>query len=560
MNKETENKVKALIEDLKSLAVYDMDFQRMDPVVKMMLVAVAHEIEKIEYDVNQLAAMIEERYCSHFIPWKEMNATPAIALVLPEFRSDIQFESVEEISDNFSLSFPLSYKGTKRSINFSPLFKTKAFPNPQLVIRTDANKLWIGITTKAGVESLDGMTLLIKGTHGVNPEHVYIGENQKELNFATISEMERIRMLPPLDSVQQASDKVFAYIENWKNCLLCMDEAVWLCVTDEKNIKDFYIERGDQNTLWLQLVFPDGFVVPDDCIIQLNVIPVVNIDKREVSLTENEPIINLLKGKEKEDSFFVDVLKPTNNEFVIRDFDANCYNPNDFFRDVRNLYNRFVNDYYAFKVSNEIKSDDKLEKLRQDIENIGKDAPENSLTGVYAMKNKRHDIEKNSDSATVNVEYIITQGAKGNAPRKGQDMENKKNPSFKPKVSVVVSAIGGANKTSADGRREALRYYALTNDRLYTKKDIDAYLREKIKKEFGETAFNRIRWKMSIEGAGGSSKLQRGLYVDIEFYDKKDYESAQSLHFDALMQQGIRNKSCISMPIIVKSNFNPMKK
>lgn len=556
MNKETENKVKTLIEDLKDLAVYDMDFQRMDPLVKMMLVAVAHEMEKIKYDVDQLAAMIEERYCSHFIPWKEMNATPAIALVLPEFRSDIQFESVEEISDNFSLSFSLSYKGTKRSINFSPLFKTKAFPNPQLDIRTDANKLWIGVTTKAEMESLDGMTLLIKGTHGVNPEYLYIGENQKELNFATISEMERIRMLPPLDSAQQASDKVFAYLENWKNCLLCMDEFIWLCVTDEKNIKDLYMERGGQNTLWLQLVFPDDFVVPDNCKIQLNVIPVVNIDKREVSLTENEPIINLLKGKEKEDSFFVDVLKPTNNEFVIRDFDAHCYNPNDFLRDVRNLYNRFVNDYYAFKVSNEVKSDDTLEKLRQDIENIGKDTPAKLLTGVYAMKNKRHDIEKNSNSTTVNVEYIITQGAKGNNPKSGDNMENKKCPSFNREVLVVVSAMGGADKTSVDARREALRYYALTNDRLYTKKDIDAYLREKIKKEFGKTAFDRIHWKMSIEGAGGSSYLQRGLYIDIEYKDKKDYEMAQSLHFDALIQQGVRNKSCISMPIIVKSIFN----
>ena len=42
-------------------------------------------------------------------------------------------------------------------------------------------------------------------------------------------------------------------------------------------------------------------------------------------------------------------------DIVIRDFDAACYNNGDLYRDVRNLYNRFVEDYYAFIEYNGIK-------------------------------------------------------------------------------------------------------------------------------------------------------------------------------------------------------------
>ncbi len=70
--------------------------------------------------------------------------------------------------------------------------------------------------------------------------------------------------------------------------------------------------------------------------------------------------------------------------------------------------------------------------------------------------------------------------------------------------------------------------------------------------EFGNEEFKRIMIKLNIEGVGGETGLQRGLYIDIEFKDKKNYVHADEMAFDKLMQQRICNKSCIAMPIIVK--------
>ncbi len=81
--------------------------------------------------------------------------------------------------------------------------------------------------------------------------------------------------------------------------------------------------------------------------------------------------------------------------------------------------------------------------------------------------------------------------------------------------------------------------------------DIDAYLRKELLAEFGKDEFHRIFIKTSVQGAGGEESLRRGLYVDIEFRDRKNYEHACSLAYDRLMEQRIRNHSCIAMPIIV---------
>ena len=146
---------------------------------------------------------------------------------------------------------------------------------------------------------------------------------------------------------------------------------------------------------------------------------------------------------------------------------------------------------------------------------------------------------------------MTTQGEKGNIPKLGESMENKKIPMIDTKLKIVVAPMGGTDKASADKRYELLIYYSLTNDRLYTKMDIDAFLRKEIIAKFGKEEFKRIFIKINIEGVGGEHSLQRGLYIDIEFKDKKNYEKAVNESFDKKMKQKIDSKSCISMPIMI---------
>ena len=63
--------------------------------------------------------------------------------------------------------------------------------------------------------------------------------------------------------------------------------------------------------------------------------------------------------------------------------------------------------------------------------------------------------------------------------------------------------------------------------------------------------YKRIFIKQDIEGAAGETRLQRGLYITIEFKDKKNFEKAVHSSFKQRIHQKIINRSCISMPIIV---------
>lgn len=592
MDIDLEKRLKNAVEQLKQQSVEEIDLQQMDPVVKMMLVALLNETQKISDRIGSIDRQIVDRYCTDFIPRQQLEPIPAITLLLPSFKPNKNSEIVK-IGSGSSFSYKLPLR--KQALNYIPLFETMALPHSSLsmmthsmmkfdtevlpVLACEPNRIWVGITTETEVKCLNGLTLFIKGTRGISPERISLGIGNRNLDFATMNEMENIDMAEPFDA-QQASGQFFSFVESWKESLLNMEDAVFVCITDKAEERDLFkpkafphefqqwlenkdLERFSPNTLWLKLDFPKSCRILDNCQIHLNVIPVVNVDVCTLTLSQSSPIAKLQK---QDDSFFLRILETSNasqkqgfgassDEIIVRDFDAACYNNGDLYRDVRNLYNHFIDDYYAFIEYNDIKDGETLKRLREIINRIGNNSevkvPNKTFkfdSGTYVMKN----IKKGISSTLTKVTYLVTQGAIGNTPQVDETMENKKLPSIEQKVSVLVPASGGSNKATPDERDELLRYFALTNDRLYTKKDIEAFLRKEIMNEFGKEEFKRIMIKMNVEGMGGKTGLERGLYIDIEFKDKKNYLHADEIAFDKLMQQRIRNKSCIAMPIVVK--------
>lgn len=591
MDIDVENRVKEVIEELRKLSVEDLDFNEMDPIGKMMLVTLINESQKIQDQIDNIEKRITERYCSDFIPNNKIGAIPAIAILAPEFKPNKDSTAI-----NIGAECMFSFKpdANKHTLNYIPLFNILALPCRDLYTLTPSrlhtrggvdtnismkrpNCLWLGIVMAKEVDCLQGISILIQGTHGIEPKRI-LSEGKSELEFVTARKMENIEMAEPFDA-QQSSGQFFSHIESWKERLLNMENATLVYITDKRIDRDLYkvkafpksftqelednaLNSFDHGTLWLCFEFPEGYVVPDDCQMTLNALPVVNVDKNNLTLTQATPIAKLQK---QDDAFFLCVTETSSGaqqqgfnaigqDVIIRDFDAVRYHNGDLYRDVRNLYNRFIDDYYAFIEYNGIKDGEALKRLRLTINQIGKSVGTSNAkfkfdSGTYVMKNMNND----QSSSAVSVSYLTTQGRMGNIPRAGEIMENKKNlPAIEQKVSIAVGAMGGCDKATADERYELIRYFTLTNDRLFTKMDVEAFLRKEIIAEFGREEFKRIFIKLNIEGTGGEKALQRGLYIDIEFKDKKNYERAKDLSLDTRLLQKIENKSCISMPIIIR--------
>ena len=589
MDIELEKNINAAVEYLKEISNEKLDFRLMDPIAKMMLVSLLHESQKIKDYIDGIGDKIIERFCEDFIPRREIEAMPALSVVEAKFKPKKDSETI--IVGNNS-SFVYKIGDSKIQINYIPIFNTLCIPyqnlytlNPQKlcvgdkiydIVMDKPNCIWIGINTKAEIDTLKGLSLIIEGTNGVLPEHIFVGPEENELEFSDMTKMEDIEMVEPFDS-QQSSGQFFSIIENWKDNLTNMENKSLLYITDETKDRDVFKQRAypkifekwveedglnsfDESTIWLRLEFQNDYVIPENTSITINVLPVTNIDINNVTLTQITPIAKLQK---QDNSFFLQIIETSNSankqgfnmsndDIIVRDFDASCYHEGNLYRDIRTIYNHFIDDYYAFIEYNGIKDGETITQLRDLINIIGKSVGTHNSkysfdSGAYVMKN----MNQYPQSSLIKVSYTTTLGKLGNTPKLGETMENKKLPSIEKELPIIVSSMGGADKANVDERYENLRYYTLTNDRLFTKKDIEAFLRKEIITEFGKEEFKRIFIELKIEGAAGETRLQRGLYITIKFKDKKNFEKAVSSSFKHRIHQKIVNRSCISMPIIV---------
>lgn len=601
MDAELQKRINEVVAHLQSMMSESAEYQLMDPIAKMMLVALMYETQKIRDSIDAFDQRIIDRFCEDFIPIQQIEAMPAIALVSPIFKKNKDHDCVPI---NSGVSFSYKEKSSKATINYLPLFKNTLIPFEDVYVLTNnrltnkeqsydiqmecPNTLWVGIQTKAEIEALCGVSLFIGKNDNVYPQTVsVVGNTVEPLEFSTMNRIEDIEMLEPFDS-QQVSNRFLSIIEYWKGILQDLPNGVLITVTDQTNDRDMFKKRAyprvfqnwlesevlncfNEDTLWLQVDFPDNYVVADDCQVILNVIPVVNVEVSSVTLTQTSPIAKLQK---QEDSFFLSILETSNaahkqgfsmsaEEFVIRDFDAHCYHHGDLYRDIRNLYNRFVEDYYAFIEYNGLKDGQDIKRLKELVNKIAKSVGEKNDkfkydSGTYVMKN----IKQLTNSSVTKVSFLTTQGALGNklsakidGTESSSKLECKKLPVIESNVPVITSAVGGKDKATADERYELIRYYSLTNDRLYTKMDVEAFVRKELISIYGKEEFKRISVNVHVEGAAGRDSVRRGLYVDIEFKDKKNYTLALSHQIEMSLQGAIEHYACISMPVIVTVFF-----
>lgn len=589
MDNYAQQNIDALIAELKNMGA-NMN----DPISKLMAVTLLHQAQKIKDEIDTIPTRIIERLCHIFVPKEKIDATPAISLVQLTVKSKRDIIP-HLISDGSYFSYKID---SKQSLSYYPLYKTFLLPYGKSYLMTPSGlrtnesytqiefgkmgQVWLGLEISTEIEKLENSSFLIKGTNGVLPKKISVGSSPTELMFTYADNMDNLLMMEPFDS-QQMTPQNLSFISHWQNILSQSENGRLIYITDSIKDRDLFkcraypkafqqslesadLDRFGENTLWLLFDFGEEYEIPGSIEIIPNVVPVVNVNVNTVTLTQSSPISKLTKN---DDSYFLTVLETplslqkqgfniNEEDFVIRDFDARSYNPENLIKDVRNLYNHFIEDYYAFVEYHGLKDGELVRSLRETINKVGKsvmvnkDGQNRFDEGVYAMRN----IKLIGQTAPVKVSYLTTMGRKGNMPKAGQTMENKKDAALDKDVLIVGSASGGEDRATADQLYELLRYFTLTSDRLYTKMDIDAFLRLQIIKEFGKEEAKRISYLINIEGAAGQTKLQRGLYVDIIFKDNKNYQKALSMALDSKLHQQIVDKSCISMPIIVSLYLN----
>ena len=575
--------------DVLILELKKTDMNIDDPVSKLMVSTLLHQAQKIRDEIENIPAKVLDRLCSYFIPKNKLDAMPALCFVQPSLKNKKDIEP-HTLIDGISFTYKID---SKLTLSYYPLFRNNIVPfttshilTSRFLVSRDSRvdlhapengQVWIGLELPAEIDTLENMSFYIKGTSGLLPEKIYIGNNMTELSYATGDNISEIPMMEPFDA-QQTTPSSIETLSSWKSILTGVEGGRLIYITESIKDRDIFkckaypksfqqllesndLDKFENNTLWILFDFGEACEVPLDIEIIPNVVPVVNVNINSVTLTRSSPIAKLTKA---DGSFFLNVIETSlparkqgfnvvGDEVIIRDFDCKSYDSSVLYRDVRNLYNRFVDDYHAFVDYHDLKDGELVRSLREIVNKIGKSVTlpqeiKNKYdTGVYAMRS----IGIGNQISSIKLSYLTSFGRLGNKPQVGDVMENRKDAAIEKDIKVIVAATGGEDMAGADERYEMLRYYTLTSDRLFTKMDIDAFLRMQLLKEFGKDEIKRICYEITVQGVGGAEKLMRGLFIDIRFKDQKNFGKALSSSFDRRLKQLLLDKSCLSMPVIV---------
>lgn len=559
-----------------------------DPVAKLMVTALIHQTQKIKDMISAIPQQVRDYLSQYYLPMDKLQAQPALALVQPSVKIKKDIVGLHPLASNCNFNYKV---GPRQQLSYYPIFQTSilSFSNLSLltprvlkrggsitqVLPGHKGLVWLGLELSSPIECLDRVSFMIKGTDGLLPRNIYVGDSA--LDFASADHMESLSMAEPFDA-QQLSTTYIGILDNWKKSLASIDDCTLIYITDSRHDRDIFkrkafpksfqqmLESNDldnfsSDTLWIMFDFGPDYDVPDSIEIRPNVMPVTNVNVNTVTLTLSSPIEKLNKEK---DSYFLKIIETSTqahkhgfdmkeDEIVLRDFDASTYDSEALYCDIRRLYNRFVNDYYAFLDYNGLKDGELLKNLRETINAIGRSITDEGQNhgkldqGTYVMRN----VNNMQSAYSVRVSYLTSNGRLGNAPKVGQTMENKKDALIEKEVFVVASAVGGEDKASIEQRLEMLRYYTLTADRLFTKMDVDAFVRLWLLQKFGAAEMKRISYEITVQGIGCAKSVSRGLYVDIRFRDSQNYQQAVAEAMNRKLRQEILNKSCLTMPVVV---------
>ena len=541
MDVKVKNKVAEIQREL------EQDEQRIslsDPVAKMMLVALAHQSCEIERKMNQTVDRLAERFCDQVLLQSNLKAQPAVTVLSIGNGHEYVPYYIDE-NDVFT------YKSTK--CNYRPIFRTRIVPG-RLVACFMRNTLlqpgkspvqatwpdnrhdkevWLAFDALGEVNTLEDT--MIAFSHPL-PSGMLVAE---------VGDVQ-ISMSPVMEDTPRTLNSNFMLTEFWKKSLVyyglwlyrfgqCPNKRTlrrgeipaWIMDSYTQDIIEPFVGN---RYLWIRIKSTKGISLPLDTAILLNSIPAVNYDIQDVKLSYSEPIRSL--ENDKTGTFFLDIAQNQEQaqEFFIRDFDVCQYDGERIREDIINLYNHYVNDYFAFVDSNSLHDGATLRTLRQAMMQVYDSLDEyrsgnvRPYGGTYAIRNPQ-----NNQQPMV-LTYFTTNGERGNLLRRGGKLTSTN--AAVGNVEALIDATGGRNKVKdIKTRKELAKHIVNNNDRLFTKMDLLQYCKMEFMCAFGEEAMGYCSISLSESNAPVDKHIEKCINVHFKILSESLKEEVNNSDF-----------------------------
>ena len=449
-----------------------------DPVLTLLMTALAYQANELENDFDHMKADVIEEFSHMLTPYEAAHALPATALV--ETALDDQQEEVELGPQHI---FTLS--NTK--VEFMPLLHTRVLNVAvDSIVRLDGRRWKVTLQFKTPNLDLSGFCFAIKN------------QNYKDLDISIKGQT--LSLLKPWNYSDLPLSPCFS-IDNifYNRSATCQPSPVSLELFAWQNVRMYYIPYyqthkalpGSRDSVEMIFEFcgiNDDFIF-DKNNLALNTVILVNAKLNTVTLSAANPIIRVAGfDTQSEESYtygrqFLHVLRPPEDQIFgnvpieVRRIAADRFNQGSLVKMLQTLLNKYYSDFYAFQNIQDAMNDRVIHGLSEILQRLQTAAKQNntlSIPGVYLMLQPTENFRQQAISLDIN--YVTTAGA-GINDLLSEDSIFSPPAGFNASATRLVGAPMPGVDEIRDQKTEASlrRYYMTTHDRLVTPADIKQF-------------------------------------------------------------------------------------
>ena len=560
MDLSVKNKVNDILQQLDN---DDLAIAMADPVARMMLVALAHEADGIERNIESSIDRISEKFVNKVLTNNGLSPQPAISLLKIDNGKEYTPYTVDEKT-------VFSHKTSK--CNYRPLLPTRIVPGSLVAYYANGllhfpfsepigidhgetvhnNELWIAYEAASELDTLADLTIAVN--HPLENPRKLVAEVGKR-TFC---------LRPVMDETNYAVGNDLMMLEYWKRHLVFHRLWLYKFQNDDSTMPlvsstmpDWLYDMYDSETLsrltssryiWIKISNGGNLNVPSDSHMEFNCVPVANFDINTVKLSYTEPIKPLDNPKNNTQFYSIVPDSEQVDEFFVRDFDVEQYDNARIADDIQNLYRHYTNDYFAFIDNNSLTDGAALRNLRMSMLQITDalgDLKKSSkqYAGSYIIRTPRN------NNMPIAVNYITTQGMRGNLLKSGEKLTSSL--AATGEVISLIDAEGGRDKiTGAIGKRELARLIVSSDNRIYTEMDLLQYCKVELIRAFGDDILRHCEISLTRKTISVGNHIEKLLMVSLLFMRESLYDSAVEIHFNIYLDANIELRTASNVTVL----------
>jgi hypothetical protein len=501
-----------------------------DPVINLFLSAFAYQSFHINNAIERYEENMIKEFRDKLIPHHLIKATPAFSIMQTKIKNLSDEDAWEKIIDE---SYKFEFSKNKTRFSFSPLFKTKIINAEIGEEYRVGNVVGLELKSKEIIKDLSGMSFYIESETLSDVDILCEGTPVPLIKPSKYNELPFTGWFNNNHLLLSNNYHLFGSYDYWQEIFLT--NQAQLFYVDEYDARK--INFGSNKNIRLEIVFKET-VDLDRCKVKINCIPVVNVEKKEITLNnskpiqeltaENEEFLNLLMDEDVKD------IEDYTKSFLIRRYGVERYNSNQLLLRLKDIFDQYISDCYAFQSISGLKNSDKLEKLQKIVEEIHGIVTKNNnagKSGFYALLKLNEDLSVRKEN--IHIEFLCTSGESANGIKKDEKATKSIPGLDKDHTILLQETKGGKGEIKSENQKEEIaKYYSLTGDKLVTITDIKSFCYKELE--------GQIR-KIHIK------KEQNNLVVEIELNEKID----KMIVSEAVLQKKIELRSIITIPVTV---------